>query len=270
MSDKAEEQGSGTTPTPSRQREGKNSAPSTPLRVSGKNKGHSAPLRTGGRPPLLDAAGQARFTAALRRGLSLEDAAKTAGFALRTFYYRRERDADFADEWDEAVAVSAWAWRPRPGQKPRLVKARRLRFSAVRREMFLDEFALTCNTTAAAAAAGVHPSAVYRAVVRDPEFARAVAAALERGYAYLEKEAAREREAAAARMSGWMDQIEPVRPETPPDFETIMKLLRRYERPARRGRRGRLGRRALSHREAVEQLEEKLERCFGARGSGSG
>ncbi|MCH7630197.1 MULTISPECIES: hypothetical protein [Novosphingobium] len=56
------------------------------------------------------------------------------------------------------------------------------------RTAFLDALAETSNVTAAAAAAGVHPSRPYKVRRVEPEFARAWRAALLEGYEHLEME----------------------------------------------------------------------------------
>lgn len=56
------------------------------------------------------------------------------------------------------------------------------------REEFLAALAETSNVTAASAAAGVHPSRVYKARRLDPDFARQWRAALLEGYEHLETE----------------------------------------------------------------------------------
>lgn len=56
------------------------------------------------------------------------------------------------------------------------------------REEFLAALAETSNVTAASAAAGVHPSRVYKARRLDAEFARQWRAALLEGYEHLETE----------------------------------------------------------------------------------
>jgi hypothetical protein len=183
--------------------------------------GPSTGLRMSGRPLLLGEAGIEAFLAALERGAKVRAAAKAAGFADTTFYHRRRRDPDLAEAWDEAVERSAER-RPRPGSQ-----RRRTRFCGWRRDCFLEMLALTCNTTEAAEAAGVHRSAVYRRIGRDPGFAREAAAALARGYARLEAQAARQHEAAAARPN------RPIVPAGRPtqDFDLAIRLMARWERP---------------------------------------
>jgi len=51
----------------------------------------------------FDSRSRATFLKALRTGISVAAAADQAGVARRTVYYRREKDADFASEWDAAI-----------------------------------------------------------------------------------------------------------------------------------------------------------------------
>lgn len=176
----------------------------------------------------LTPAAQAGFLAALEGGVLIVAAARSAGVAVSSLYCRRHRDAAFAEAWEEAVAWSSThAWRPLPGRPGRLVKRRRTRFVGWRREVFLAQLALTCDLTWAAETAGVDRSAAYRALARDPGFARAAVAAMGRGFARLERLAVREREAEAARLRA---EIEPVG-ELVFDFDKALRLMRRWERP---------------------------------------
>src|SRR5688500_17100841 len=62
--------------------------------------------RTDKRPqPRIDAAAKALFLAKLREGLCREDAAAAAGFSLTGFYGARYRDAAFAADWKDALAM---------------------------------------------------------------------------------------------------------------------------------------------------------------------
>lgn len=197
----------------------------------------------------IGAAAKAAFVSALADGLRLGAAAEAAGHALASFYLHRARDPGFAEAWEEAAASSAkWA-------------NRRLRLTPERASAYLESFARECNTTAAAAAAGVHRATVYRRIAGDPAFARAHSAALEQGYASLEIEAALEREAQAEEWRRREPADVGARPTQ--DFDEQMKLLARYTRRAPR-RDSRPRRRALSREEAIEDLMVKLDR-MGAR-----
>src|SRR5687768_2781679 len=118
----------------------------------------------------IDAAAKAAFVAGLREGLSREDAAAAAGFSLTGFYGARRRDPGFAAEWAAALALPpaaerrsrAYAERGEVRIAPanrRLLQRRRrrhVRFTAERRELYLTRLAETCDSVAAAEAAGVH------------------------------------------------------------------------------------------------------------------
>ena len=188
----------------------------------------------------------AAFVAAVRGGALVEAAARAAGVAISTLYWRRKRDPLFASAWDLAVALSAGA----PG--------RRLRFGAGRRRRFLASFERSCNLLWACAETKVAPATVYRQIERDPGFERGCRAALARGVARLERELAAERAARARRWASY--EIEPAG-EMTKDFDEAMKLLARWDRPdgtigPRRVRHGRQKR--WSFDEAIALLAKRL------------
>ncbi|HLL30674.1 MAG TPA: hypothetical protein VK403_06740, partial [Allosphingosinicella sp.] len=184
----------------------------------------------------LTPAAQAAFLAALRGGALVEAAAASVGVAISSLYCRRRRDPAFDLAWIAAAEASAgWEFRAEPGERGRLVRAkRRLRFAGRRREAYLAGLERTCNTTASAGDALVHPSTVRRHLRRHPAFAGDQEAALERGYENLEALAAEER--AAARRRGPIIAAEGTRP--PADFDEQIRILRLYRRrpPRRRGK----------------------------------
>ena len=73
-----------------------------------------------------------------------------------------------------------------PAAKPLLKAA-----TKAQRERFLAELAVTSNVAAAARAAGLEPSSLYRFRHRDPEFARQWDEALQHSYQHLETELVR-------------------------------------------------------------------------------
>ena len=202
----------------------------------------------------------AAFVAALRGGALVEAAAREAGVAISTLYWRRKRDPLFAAAWDSAVALSAGA----PG--------RRLRFGAGRRRRFLASFERSCNLAWACEETEVDPGTVYRHVGRDPGFERGCRAALARGVAQLERELAAER---AARARRWAShEIVPIGRPTA-DFDEAMKLLARWDRPD-----GSIGPRFVRHgrqkrwsfEDAIALLAKRLramEPGWGGRSSAS-
>jgi hypothetical protein len=211
----------------------------------------------------LTAEAQGGFLAALRGGAMVEAAAASVGVAISTLYWRRKRDARFDSEWTAAAAASAgWVIERGKGEKARLVRSkRRLRFDRARREVFLGGVELSCHTREAAEAALVHRGTVWRHARRDPGFARDNEAALERGYARLERLAVEERAQAAerARRRGRIAAAPDARP--PADFEAQMRLLEQWRRRdgrlgPRRVRRARL--RTSSFEEAMGRLERRL------------
>ena len=246
------------------------------------------------RQRFIDAAAKAAFLARLRRGESREDAAFAAGFSLMGFYNARARDPAFKAEWTEALATSAAVERRasayaergerlergelRIASANRRVYQRRwrrnVRFTAERQAIFLAHFASTCDTTAAAAAAGVSESTVTYHCRNDPTFAEAYAQALQEGYAFLEAEALRLRLAAQKRLRAAIeaagDTIPPrLAAEEGAEFDRIMKLLARWDRQPRNvdsrfkpgGRRQR-----WTFDEAIALLDRKM-RALGLRTS---
>jgi hypothetical protein len=206
-----------------------------------------------------------RFLIALRRGVRLEEAARQGGFTLSGFYGARRRDAAFAEGWREALADSAARERftannRRPVQRRRM---RHVRFDEERQAAFLDHLRGTCDTQAAADAAGVDKSTVYKHLRKDAGFAEEFQAALETGYIELEAAALRQRiEAQEKLRAGGLAEGEAAL-----EFEQALKLLDRHDR-----RNGRVGLRQVSHGklkawsfdEAIVALDRKL-RAFGLR-----
>lgn len=199
------------------------------------------------------------FLAALKRGAYLAEAARAAGFSPSGFARLRQRDPAFAAAWEEAMELSD-APRfiaPQNGRRLQLRKVRRTRFSDWRRELFLAHFAGTCDATAAAEAAGVCESTVYRHRVRDPDFAAAFQEALEQGYVRLETELVRQRLEAQKKLKEGVEATGEVAAE----FERVLKLLTRWER-----RGAAVGPRTVAHGrqkswtfdEAIALLERKL------------
>lgn len=99
------------------------------------------------------------------------------------------------------------------------------------RRRFLDELAVSCNATRAAAAAGVSKSQFYRLRQRDAGFATAWAATLEGGYRRLEEEL----------LSAATAELQPAGdPEgataSPPTGKLAMDLLRMRDARSKAGR----------------------------------
>lgn len=159
-----------------------------------------------------------------------------------------------------------------PGKNRRLVKPRgadrRVKLTGSRRKLFLDHLAATCNVTAAAAAAGVSFSAVYRCRARDPEFRRQWADALDQGYAVLEAallDQAVRKQAAFPPDGGEDGRADGV--EIPPaalevDWAKGMELLRQHQR----GLAGGTTNYRTPERVPVEKLAAKLVRKIKAIG----
>jgi hypothetical protein len=176
----------------------------------------------------IDDVAMGAFLLALKRGASLRDAARAAGFSLGGFWKVRKRDPAFDAAVEEALELSN-APRfiaPTNGRRLQLRRIRRLRFVEWRRELFLEHFAGTCDVASSAELAGVCESTVYRHRVKDPDFAAAFQEALEQGYARLEAEAVRQRVEAQNRLREGVEATGEIAAE----FERVLKLLSRWER----------------------------------------
>lgn len=120
----------------------------------------------------------APFLQSLRDGIAVDAASKAVGVSSSTPYRRRETDPDFRTAWDAIRNVGARA----------TTTGRNSRRDKRRMERFLAELAETSNVAAAAAAADLCVSNVYRLRRTHPDFARRWYAALAEGYDNLEME----------------------------------------------------------------------------------
>jgi hypothetical protein len=244
--------------------------------MSGKSDSRVAPGR-------IDAAAKAGFLEALRAGARRDEAAKAAGFSCEAFYQARKRDPAFRLGWIYALEASAAEEREQRrastllalGDDERVEIApnnqrilqrrtvRHTRFTDKRKKRFFDVFAGTADLFAAAEAAGVHVSTVYRHLRIDPEFTAACDEALAVAVASLEAEAVRQRLEAQARLR---ENLEPAG-EMAQEFERVMKLLARYDRRDGRVARREVGRgqqRRWTFEEAIGALDKRL-RALGLR-----
>lgn len=223
-----------------------------------------------GKPPrrLIDGAVKARFVAELRAGTGRDEAARRAGFSAEAFYCARKRDPLFKSAWVWALELSAVeqrearraaalaaeaAGQPIAPNNKRVLQRRRARgigFTDERKRVFLDHFAGTADTCAAADAAGVHYSTFHKHYRRDAEFAAACDEALEYAYLRLEADALRQRiEAQRDLREGRVPAGDPSTgsgQEMAQEFERVMRLLARYDR--RGGGSTRPGSAVRSHR----------------------
>jgi hypothetical protein len=230
---------------------------------------------------LIDGEAKTRFLEALRCGVGREEAAATAGFPLKSLYNVRARDSVFRLAWEWALDLACIDERggelsrraaegepgdriaPKRGRLLQRQKARWVKFTDKRQQIYLDHFAGTADAEAAAAAAGVTTHTVNAHARKHPEFAAVEKEALHMAYARLEAEAVRQRLEAQRRLS---ENLEPTG-ELALEFERVMKLLARYDR-----RDGRIGAREVgpghervsSFDEAIETLDRKL-RALGVR-----
>lgn len=229
---------------------------------------------------LIDAAAKLCFLEALRAGASVKEAAARTGFSAEAFYCARKRDPILRLAWISVVALSAAEEREgrrrsslvalvdgveiTPNNRRVLQKrwVRATRFTPERQQVFLDVFAATADFKAAAEAAGVCESTVYKALSRDPEFARRRDEARALAVTRLEDEAVRQRIAAQDRLR---DPATPTS-ELAIENERLMKLLAHYQRKDAGGGAG-SGQGAMarwSFDEAITALD-KIMRGYGLR-----
>ena len=146
---------------------------------------------------------------------------------------------------------------PKGGRLLQRQKMRWVKFTEKRQQIYLDHFAGTADSEAAADAAGLTTHAVRAHARKHPEFEAAEAEALRHAYVRLEAEAVRQRLEAQRRLS---ENLEPTG-EIAQEFERVMKLLARYDRrDGRIGRRevGRGSQRRWTFEEAIAALDRKL------------
>lgn len=143
---------------------------------------------------------RAPFLEALAAGGSVERAARIAGVDKTSAYARRKRDPVFADDWaaalDRGRRLLAAGKRPMLGAgeyvrasragRPCVMRVGEGRWSTEKERVFLEELAATANVKAAAQAAGVSTTAVYRRRMDWPGFAEGWGASLAQGWARIE------------------------------------------------------------------------------------
>ncbi len=218
---------------------------------------------------------KARFLDGLRDGVAREEAAAAAGFDLASFYNVRKRDRVFRLAWEWAMDLAAIDERggelslrtaagapgdriaPKGGRLLQRQKMRWVKFTDKRQQIYLNHFAGTADSEAAAAAAGVTTHTVRAHARKHPEFEAAESEALRHAYVRLEAESVRQRLEAQRRLS---ENVVPAG-EIAEEFDRVMKLLARYDR-----RDGRVGRREIgaasrprsTFDEAIDALDRKL------------
>ncbi|HEX8655411.1 MAG TPA: hypothetical protein VF693_09340 [Allosphingosinicella sp.] len=218
----------------------------------------------------VDAAAKRAFLKQVKAGVRLEEAARAAGCSISAFYKARKADAEFADDWADALELSALRERTVPlpiadGETVRIApncrrplqlrKMRQVKFVGRRVETFLSHFAGTGDVSAAADAAGVDESTVYNHYRKDPAFAAEWDGALLISFAKLEAEALRQRLKAMERVR---DALIP-EGEVAAEFDRVMRLLERAERRLKRGE-GRAFSKANPKRVSFDQAIGKLEK----------
>ena len=114
-----------------------------------------------------------RFLDALRAEPRIRAAARAAGVPIATAYWHKQRDPEFARRWDACLPPTGHPRRPKGARKL---------------DRFLEALAETSNVTAAAEAAELQLSSIYRLRRADAGFARRWYAALAEGYDNLEME----------------------------------------------------------------------------------
>jgi hypothetical protein len=231
---------------------------------------------------LIEERDKARFLSFLREGASREEAAAAAGFPLGSLYNARARDSVFRLAWEWALDLAAIDERggelslrsldrepariaPKKGRLLQRQTMRWIKFTDKRQQIYLDHFAGTADSEAAAAAAGVTTHTVRAHARKHPEFAAVEKEALHVAYARLEAEAVRQRLEAQRRLS---ENLEPSG-EVAQEFERVMKLLARYDRKD-----GRIARREVGHghqqrwtfEQAIQELDGRLRKLGVRRG----
>ena len=172
--------------------------------------------------------------AALRRGETITDAAREAGFTRGRVHEWRKRAAHF----DEACRAALDGRRERllPARHAatgawQLCKPRCNAFTDVRKTLYLDHFAATGDSAAAAVAAGVSRSTVSNHRRSDPAFAEAHREALALAREDLEAEAVRSRLQALAPIHFDPERAQAVPVEDPGvAFDRTLQLLRVHNR----------------------------------------
>jgi hypothetical protein len=211
---------------------------------------------------------QAAFLRHLRRGRTVKAAAAAVGFSAANAYLLRRTRADFAAQWQAALAARrppaapATMLRYAPdGQKAGApARCKRVRcltqWSQEVEELFFDVLAATCNVRRACAEAGVAHTSVYRRRRLRPDFAAKWQAAVEQGYARLEVEFLR---ACAESVQGC--EFAADRMIGPVGADTVLKLLGLH-RAAATGQGKRPGVRATPP--SVEQVRAEILRRVAA------
>ena len=236
---------------------------------------------SGGGRTRIDGALKAAFLKAMCDGARLDEAAAALRVTLQGLYKARKRDPQFATDWQEAYASSSEAER-RPKQRrvrggeTRIVannrrglqrrKMRHVRFDKKRQQAFLAHFCWSCDTIAAAAAAGVCERTVYVHRRKNPAFAAEFQEALEQGDVSLEAEALRQRLAVQRRLRAAIEEARPdeagaVPADIAAEFERVLKLLDRWDRKGRRPEQSASGgaRRVWTFDAAIDLLGKRLD-----------
>ena len=222
--------------------------------------------RPGAKSEILRARLMAKAVQALRGGASFAEAAACARVARETLHRWRRASRAFDEACAAAVAESDQPKlvAPRGGAaKYQLQRSgRRHRFTAERKALYLSHFATTCDSKAAAAAAGVHVSTVYHHRRADADFAAECRRAKAESYEHLEAELVRLRLEALERMRRRGGDDPPELAEE--EFDRALQLLREHRKTlAGRGGEG-VARARWDFDKALDALEKKL-RAFGVR-----
>jgi hypothetical protein len=199
----------------------------------------------------------ADFLTAIRKGATQEDAARAAGFSRSAFARLCRRDPVFAGHYADALSFSSGPlYVSRGAGRPlQLRRNRRVTFTDVRKEAFLDHFAGTANLARSAEVAGVCQATVFKHLRSDEAFAARFREAL--GIAHLRLEA----DVAQRRIKGQqrLKEIEP-KGEPEPEFDRAIKLLQRWDRRA-----GQIGRREVRHGHKVRWAFDDAIRLLARR-----
>ena len=234
--------------------------------------------RQGPRRPEVRAQENRTFLRALARTGNVKASAAEAGVPQETMHRRRQRDADFAARWQEALGAAAWLLSHAPpgddglqmpagaagalktsgaervirtgvGGRVQIRRARRGSLTQAAVQHFLKHLAATGNVTEAAAATGFHSSPFYALAVQDQEFAAAWRQAVQFATEQLESKLLRG--FVGPMGDEWLEEVE----ELPPvSAAEALRLLRFHHEKYRREEKPR--------RSSVEEATKRLHKVL--------
>jgi hypothetical protein len=164
---------------------------------------------------------------------SRHDAATAADVSLKTLDDWRQRDAEFAAEWDETIERVMKRLREHPlddkGEFKRSPLQYGLKATPENKEIVLAMLANGATYAAAAAAVGAHRRTIMKWADADEEFAQRWNDAIEEGIDRLEQEAIRRARDGVKRPVFYMGQVVGYIQEY---SDSLLKFLLEAKRPA--------------------------------------